>query len=64
MGNIREISRSVRICNVYKNCKTVCCWFSMLHGETPESSCVSVKSDWSMENPPKFSGTDSPVDVR
>ncbi|XP_051547624.1 NACHT, LRR and PYD domains-containing protein 3 [Myxocyprinus asiaticus] len=28
---------------------------SLIHGESPESSCVSMKSDWSMGDPPLFS---------
>nr|XP_055075727.1 NACHT, LRR and PYD domains-containing protein 3-like isoform X2 [Misgurnus anguillicaudatus] len=36
---------------------------SLYHGQYPEPSCVSMKSDWSIENPPVFSKTISPDDV-
>ncbi|XP_051992117.1 NACHT, LRR and PYD domains-containing protein 12-like [Xyrauchen texanus] len=36
---------------------------SVIHGESPESSCVSMKSDRSMENPPEFSSGAPCADV-
>ncbi|XP_060778652.1 NACHT, LRR and PYD domains-containing protein 9-like [Neoarius graeffei] len=32
--------------------------------DSPEPSCVSMKSDWSMEAPPDFRDRDSPADLR
>ncbi|XP_051991775.1 NACHT, LRR and PYD domains-containing protein 4E-like [Xyrauchen texanus] len=36
---------------------------SVIHGESPESSCVSMKSDWSMNHPLKFSSGAPCADV-
>ncbi|XP_051991764.1 NACHT, LRR and PYD domains-containing protein 12-like isoform X2 [Xyrauchen texanus] len=36
---------------------------SVIHGESPESSCVSMKSDWSMEQPVNFSSGAPCADV-
>ncbi|XP_057210883.1 NACHT, LRR and PYD domains-containing protein 12-like isoform X2 [Triplophysa rosa] len=36
---------------------------TVIHGESPEPSCVSMKSDWSMKKPLSFSETDSSSDV-
>lgn len=55
--------------NNYGNHYVVLEWgvFSLIQGKTsdsPEPSCVSMKSDWSMEQPVKFRDRECTTDLR
>ncbi|XP_016398153.1 protein NLRC3-like [Sinocyclocheilus rhinocerous] len=47
-----------------KNIFELCMCVSLIQGRPPEPSCLSMKSEASMGDPPEINETDSPVDLR